>query len=85
MCIRDRGVPVGIDTDVNAAALGEAVYGAGQGLDSLVYYTIGTGVGGGALVDGKLLHGLVHPEMGHMPVSYTHLDVYKRQLLSDQI
>lgn len=60
------GVPVGIDTDVNAAALGEAVYGAGQGLDSLVYYTIGTGVGGGALVDGKLLHGLVHPEMGHM-------------------
>ena len=60
------GIPVGIDTDVNAAALGEATYGAGQGLDSLVYYTIGTGVGGGALVAGKLLHGMLHPEMGHM-------------------
>lgn len=60
------GVPVGIDTDVNAAALGEATYGAGKGIDSLVYYTIGTGVGGGALVDGVLVHGMVHPEMGHM-------------------
>ena len=60
------GVPVGIDTDVNAAALGEATYGAGKGIDSLVYYTIGTGVGGGALVDGVLIHGMVHPEMGHM-------------------
>lgn len=59
-------MPVGIDTDVNAAALGEAVYGAGKGLNSLVYYTVGTGIGGGALLDGRLLHGLVHPEMGHM-------------------
>ncbi|MBE5808521.1 MAG: ROK family protein [Clostridiales bacterium] len=59
-------IPVGIDTDVNAAALGEATYGAGKGLDSLVYYTIGTGVGGGALVDGRLVHGMLHPEMGHM-------------------
>ena len=59
-------LPVGIDTDVNAAALGEATYGAGKGLDNLVYYTIGTGVGGGALVEGKLVHGLLHPEMGHM-------------------
>lgn len=59
-------IPVGIDTDVNAAALGEAVYGAGKGVDSLVYYTVGTGVGGGALMDGRLVHGLVHPEMGHM-------------------
>lgn len=59
-------VPVGIDTDVNGAALAEARLGAGKGLDSLVYYTIGTGVGGGAVVEGKLLHGLVHPEMGHM-------------------
>ena len=60
------GIPIGIDTDVNAAALGEATYGAGRGLDNLVYYTIGTGVGGGALVEGKLVHGMVHPEMGHM-------------------
>ena len=59
-------VPVGIDTDVNGAALSELRLGAGKGLDSLVYYTIGTGVGGGAVVEGKLLHGLVHPEMGHM-------------------
>lgn len=59
-------VPIGIDTDVNAAALGEATYGAGKGLDSLVYYTIGTGVGGGVLADGQLIHGLLHPEMGHM-------------------
>ena len=58
--------PVGIDTDVNGAALAELKLGAGVGLDSLVYYTIGTGVGGGAVVEGKLLHGLVHPEMGHM-------------------
>ena len=59
-------VPVGIDTDINGAALAEARLGAGRGLDSLVYYTIGTGVGGGAVVEGRLLHGLVHPEMGHM-------------------
>ena len=60
------GVPVGIDTDVNGAALAEARIGAGRGVDSLVYYTIGTGIGGGAVVNDRLLHGLVHPEMGHM-------------------
>ena len=60
------GVPVGIDTDVNGAALAEARIGAGRGVDSLVYYTIGTGIGGGAVVNGQLLHGMVHPEMGHM-------------------
>lgn len=59
-------VPVGIDTDVNAAALAEARLGAGKGLNNVVYYTIGTGIGGGALVEGKLIHGLVHPEMGHI-------------------
>jgi len=64
--IKALGVPVGIDTDVNAAALSEARIGAGKGVDSLVYYTIGTGVGGGAMIGGKLVHGLVHPEMGHM-------------------
>lgn len=64
--IEALGVPVGIDTDVNAAALGEAELGAGRGLDTVVYYTIGTGVGGGLLAEGKLHHGLVHPEMGHI-------------------
>lgn len=59
------GVPVGFDTDVNGAALGEYRWGAAQGLDTFVYFTIGTGIGGGAMVNGNMLHGLVHPEMGH--------------------
>lgn len=62
------GIAYGFDTDVNAAALGEVEHGAGRGLHSLVYLTIGTGVGGGAVVDGRLVHGLVHPEMGHLRV-----------------
>ncbi len=72
--LKALNVPIGIDTDVNAAALGEAVYGAGKGLDSLVYYTVGTGIGGGAVVDGHLLHGLVHPEMGHILLRPDHRD-----------
>jgi len=63
---RELGVPVGFDTDVNAAALGEWRWGAGQGLENLIYLTIGTGIGGGGLVNGRLMHGLIHPEMGHM-------------------
>jgi fructokinase len=59
-------LPVFFDTDVNAAALGESVWGAGQGRDPLVYLTVGTGVGGGLLVGGRPVHGLQHPEMGHM-------------------
>lgn len=59
-------VPFGWDTDVNAAALGEAAWGAAKGLDSCVYYTIGTGIGVGIYADGKLVHGLVHPEGGHI-------------------
>ena len=61
-------VPVGLDTDVNGAVLGEYLWGAGKGMDPLVYITIGTGVGGGVLVHGKLLHGLLHPEIGHLQV-----------------
>ncbi|MEA4959200.1 MAG: ROK family protein [Anaerolineaceae bacterium] len=65
---RRLNLPIGFDTDVNGAALAESLWGAGQGLTDLVYFTIGTGIGGGAIVGGKLLHGLLHPEMGHIPL-----------------
>jgi len=61
-------VPVGFDTDVNGAALGEHRWGAAQGLDTFVYLTIGTGIGGGGMVGGDLTHGLRHPEMGHVRI-----------------
>lgn len=64
------GVPVGFDTDVNGAALGEGRWGAAQGLEHFVYLTIGTGIGGGAYLNGRLLHGLMHPEMGHMLIPH---------------
>jgi fructokinase len=57
-----------IDTDVNAAALAEAQLGAAEGLRNVVYITIGTGIGGGMLADGRLIHGALHPEFGHLKV-----------------
>jgi fructokinase len=63
-------LPTGFDTDVNAAALGEARWGAAQGLTDFVYLTIGTGIGGAVVVNSELVHGLIHPEMGHMGIPH---------------
>ena len=67
---RALSVPVGFDTDVNIAGLGENRWGAAQGLDTFIYLTIGTGIGGGGLLNGKMMHGLVHPEMGHIRIPH---------------
>lgn len=63
---RELRCPVGFDTDVNGAALAEQRWGSAQSLHTFLYLTIGTGIGGGAMVNGQLLHGLIHPEMGHI-------------------
>jgi fructokinase len=59
-------IPIGFDLDVNAAALAEWRWGALKECDPALYLTVGTGIGGGIMVDGKLIHGLLHPEMGHV-------------------
>jgi fructokinase len=64
------GILVTLDTDVNGAALGEQKWGAAKGLDNFLYITVGTGIGGGGVINGKMLHGLVHPEMGHILVPH---------------
>jgi len=63
-------VPIALDTDVNAAAVGEWRHGAAQGLDTFVYLTVGTGIGGGVFANGRPVHGLLHPEVGHMLVPH---------------
>jgi fructokinase len=67
---RALGIPVAIDTDVNAAARAEARWGAGKNIDSFLYLTIGTGIGGGAMLRGTVLGGASHPEMGHMRIPH---------------
>ena len=64
------GVPIALDTDVNAAALGEWRQGAAAGLDTFCYITVGTGIGGGAVAGGRIVHGLLHPEFGHMRIPH---------------
>ena len=64
------GVPVGFDTDVNAAALAEARWGASRDVTDSLYLTVGTGIGGGAVVDGQVVHGMSHPEMGHIRIPH---------------
>jgi fructokinase len=66
-------VPVAFDTDVNAAALAEFQWGAARGSASFIYVTVGTGIGGGAILDGRLLHGRMHPEMGHVRIPHDRL------------
>lgn len=59
---------IAVDTDVNGAVLAESIWGAAVGLENAVYLTIGTGIGGGLLINGQLVHGLLHPEMGHIHI-----------------
>ena len=74
---RALNIPVGFDTDVNAAALGEATFGCMQDVDTGIYITIGTGVGVGTMVNRKLLHGMLHPEGGHILLEKNPKDTYK--------
>jgi len=70
------GVPVKLDTDVNAAALGEYMHGAAKDAGSCLYITVGTGIGAGAIVNGETLRGFSHPEMGHMLIRRSPHDAY---------
>lgn len=70
-------VPMAFDTDVNGAALGELTWGAAKGLHSCLYITVGTGIGAGAVVENNLVHGLLHPEMGHILLRRHKDDTYE--------
>lgn len=69
-------IPIYFDTDVNGAALGESVWGAAKNLKNCLYLTIGTGIGGGILVNGELVHGMLHPEAGHILIKRHFEDKY---------
>lgn len=69
--LRDRlDVPIRLETDVTAAAIGEHQWGAGRGVDNLCYLTVGTGIGAGLIADGRPVRGLIHPEVGHLRVPH---------------
>ncbi|MCM1135828.1 MAG: ROK family protein [Clostridium sp.] len=70
------GCPVGFDTDVNGSVLGEATFGQAKGKNCIAYATIGTGVGVGVFIEGKLLHGMLHPEAGHVMIQRRESDKY---------
>lgn len=72
----ELSVPVGFDTDVNGSLLGEATWGCARGLTDAVYITIGTGIGGGIMSGGNIVHGMLHPELGHMLMSPVPGDKY---------
>lgn len=73
----ELGCPVGFDTDVNGSVLGEATFGQAKGKKCVIYLTIGTGIGGGIYIDGKLLHGMLHPEVGHVLIRKRSDDLYE--------
>ena len=70
-------IPVGFDTDVNGSVLGEVTFGQAKGKKCVVYVTIGTGVGAGIYIEGKLLHGMLHPEAGHTLLTQRQDDTYE--------
>lgn len=74
---KELNVPIYFDTDVNVACLGEVMCGAGKGLHNVIYGTIGTGIGFGIYQEGKLVHGLMHPETGHMLIQKREDDIFK--------
>ena len=70
------GCPIGFDTDVNGSVLGEVTFGQAKGKKCVVYVTIGTGVGAGIYIDGRLLHGMLHPEAGHVLIQKRDTDSF---------
>ena len=74
---RELGCPVGFDTDVNGSVLGEVTFGQAKGKSCVIYVTIGTGVGVGVYIEGKLLHGMLHPEAGHVLIQKRASDAYE--------